>query len=285
MGEQLVIKEHIGTNPIPAEKYLLDNQEHILQKELSFRKKFLEATDLAHNPSLSLRVEKQAIRIHNLVEAKNVSEELKIEFIKQFIFNSNNIEGSRIPPERVQEIIDTGNTTYNNRSEVQEVHNSQRAYEYLLDTFRFNTASIKRLYHILTQDLGYPKGFKKEPIIAGNEQTTPPEHVEKELDALLEWYKANKKKLHPLTLAFTFHLRYEAIHPFTDGNGRTGRLLMNKILMSANYPPIIVYKENKQAYFNSISQARDGNKKKYTQFMLTQADKSYAWQLEVLKKY
>jgi Fic family protein len=81
--------------------------------------------------------------------------------------------------------------------------------------------------------------------------------------------------MHPLELAFEFHLRYESIHPFVDANGRTGRMIMNKILMQNYYLPIIIYKQNKKAYFNSIEKAREGKKQKYYQFLISQTNKTY----------
>jgi Fic family protein len=66
-------------------------------------------------------------------------------------------------------------------------------------------------------------------------------------------YKKNKNAIFPLQLAFDFHLKYEQIHPFENGNGRTGRLLMNKILIQNGMLPMIVFKENYKAYSNSIS--------------------------------
>lgn len=134
-------------------------------------------------------------------------------------------------------------------------------------------------------NMPYPKGFKKEDVIVGNSRTSPPERVVPELIRLLDWYKSNKSKIHPLILAFEFHRRYESIHPFRDGNGRTGRLIMNKILISAGYYPIIVYKDNKKAYFNSLEKLNEGKSKKYYQFMLEQADKTYDYVLGTIKKY
>ena len=131
----------------------------------------------------------------------------------------------------------------------------------------------------------YPKGFKKVSLIVGDSPTTSPKDVEKELKELINWYKENKGKIHPLILAYDFHLKYESIHPFRDGNGRTGRLILNKILIQNGYPPLIVYKENKDKYFNAIRQAREGRRKKYYQFMLEQTNKSYDFILDLLKKY
>ncbi|MBS3163591.1 Fic family protein [Candidatus Woesearchaeota archaeon] len=295
MGENFLIKKYIGKGlqSLDKDKYVMDNLDIISNEELTFRKKFLGQIkkNISHNENLAERIELKSIKINNLIEGKRCRSSLDLEFIKEFIFNSNNIEGSKIPPERVREIIDTGDTKYQNRNEVKEVKNSITSFDYLQKSFKFNTHSIKRLYHILTKDLfmegniPYPKGFKKEPVIVGNSHTTPPEKVEEELKSLLKWYRDNKNKIHPLILALEFHKRYEFIHPFRDGNGRTGRLIMNKILLSAGYYPIIVYKLNKLAYFNAIEKSKEGRLKNYYQFMLEQADKTYEFLLETIKRY
>lgn len=295
MGDVYVIKKYIGAGPlvINKEKYILDNLEELSAEELQFRIKFLGKVkeEISHSKSLPEKIESKSIKIDNLIEGKKCKDAVNTEFAKEFIFNSNNIEGSKIPPARVREIIDTGDTKYENRNEVKEVKNSILAFEYLQKSFKFNLNSIKRLYHILTKDLfmegnvPYPKGFKTEEVIVGNSQTVPPEKVEEELTNLANWYRNNKNKIHPLILAFELHRRYEFIHPFRDGNGRTGRLIMNKVLMSAGYLPIIVYKDNKQAYFSAIEKSRDGKLKSYYHFMLEQADKSYDYLLDVIKRY
>lgn len=295
LGKPIVLKKHIGkeAGTITKEKYLMDNFEYLCQEEFDLRKGFLQQIKdkITHNPELPEKVELKAIKINNLIEGKNRSEIIETEFAKEFIFNSNNIEGSKIPPERVKEIIDTGDTKYKNRNEVREVENSIAAIQYIRKSFKFDLTSLKRLYNILTKDLvregnhPYPKGLKKEANIVGNSETTPPEKVEEELTNLFNWYKLNKNKIHPLILAFEFHRRYELIHPFLDGNGRTGRLIMNKILLSGGYYPIIVYKTNKVAYFNSIVKSKDGKMKNYYHFMLEQADKTYDYILDIFKKY
>lgn len=295
MGKVFVIKKHIGAGSVitSKEKYILDNIEDLSSEEFNFRSKFLEQVkeQISHSENLPDRIELKSIKTGNLLDGKKCENAVNTEFAKEFIFNSNNIEGSKIPPERVREIIDTGDTKYNNRNEVKEVKNSILAFEYLQKSFKFNLNSIKRLYHILTKDLfmegniPYPKGFKTENVIVGNSQTTPPEKVEEELISLVKWYRNNKNKIHPLILAFEFHRRYEFIHPFRDGNGRTGRLIMNKALMSAGYFPVIVYKENKTSYFNALEKTKDGKLKSYYQFMLEQADKSYDYLLSVISRY
>jgi len=295
MNKLQVIKKSIGVGPlvINKEKYILDHLEELSNEEFKFRAGFLEGIKekISHNQNLPEKIELKSIKINNLIEGKKCEQSVDTEFAKEFIFNSNNIEGSKIPPEKVREIIETGDAKYENKNEVKEVKNSILAFKYLKEQFKFNIISVKRLYHILTKDLldegnvPYQKGFKKIENIVGNSKTTPPEKVEEELTHLIKWYKQNKNKLHPLILAFEFHRRYESIHPFLNGNGRTGRLIMNKILISQGYSPIIVYKENKVAYFHSIEGANSGRLKTYYQFMLEQTDRSYDYLLDILSRY
>src|SRR3989344_8538664 len=290
MKKLFVINKHIGIDSltISKEKYLLDNLDVISNEEFEFRKTFLNQVrnDISYSQNLPDNIEINTIKINNFTEGKQCQKFLDNEFAKEFIFNSNNIEGSKIPPEKVREIIDKGDAKYKNRNEVKEVQNSILAFEYLKKSFKFNIASVKRLYHILTKNLvrdgniPYPKGFKKESNVVGNSKTTSPEEVERELMNLIKWYKNNKYKIHPLILAFEFHRRYEFIHPFLDGNGRTGRMIMNKILVSNGYSPIIIYKDNKMSYFNSIEKSKDGKLKNYYHFMLEQTNKTYDYLLK-----
>lgn len=284
MGQNLRIKEHIGKNvpTINAKEYLKNNFDKISKKEFKIRKSFLDNLDIVYDENLLNQVELKSIEIDNLFEIKDIKETIFIEFAKDFIFNSNNIEGSKIPVEEVKRIIETGDSRYKNRNEIKEVYNSIEAFKYLQEGFKFNIASIKRLYYILTNNItmangeNYPRGFKKVENIVNNQPTVTPEKVETSLIDLLAHYKKNKRKIHPLKLAFDFHLKYEKIHPFLDANGRTGRLIMNKILMAHGYFPIIIYSDNARAYFNAISKGlKRKTKKTYYQFLLKQVKKTY----------
>lgn len=201
-------------------------------------------------------------------------------FAEVFIYESNKTEGSKIPFDQLQLIWRAQKSAYGYKNEVREVQNSRRAWEYLSREFVFNIGSIKRLYHILTESLLqengdlYPRGFKKYPIIVNDETATAPDKVPLEMMALLQTHRELKKDTFVLQRAFDFHLRFEKIHPFENGNGRVGRLIMNKILIAGNFPPMIIFATNRQAYFNAIASTRDGRKKKYFQFMLEQYAKS-----------
>jgi Fic family protein len=79
------------------------------------------------------------------------------------------------------------------------------------------------------------------------------------MDLLLKWYNENKNKLHPLVLGAVFHHKFEKIHPFFDGNGRTGRMLFNYILIKNNYPPIIIHRKTRTGYLEALKTADKSN--------------------------
>ena len=260
MGRSFRIHEHIGKNisTLDPRDYLRRNLEYISMKELELKRPLIVDLELAYNDRLIFDIELMSIKINNLMEAKGNREAVLTKFAKEFIFNSNNIEGSKIPVGEVKRIIESGNSRYQNVNEVREVYNSINAVEYIQKGFKFNIPSIKKLYYILTKDLlmqngeRYSRGFKTVCNVVNNMETVPPDMVIPRLNNILDHYKENKRKIYPFKMAMDFHLDYEHIHPFLDGNGRTGRLIMNKILIGQNYFPIIIYSENSRAYFNSI---------------------------------
>lgn len=264
-------------------------QEHI--KELSKKEfDFLQSlssyqefkTEL-YNPELLDEVYLNSIFVANQINNDLFSSHFiqkYDDFPIKFIYESNKTEWSKIPFESVEQIIKEKKYAYKVKNEIIEVQNSLKVWEFIDTWFLFNVANIKKLYHILTNWLlqenwlKYPRGFKKVDIVVNNNTTSSPENVEQEIKNLLLEYKQNQKNTNPLKLAFNFHLRYEQIHPFENGNGRTGRFLLNKILLSNNLLPMIVFEENRQAYFNAIDSAKSGNKKKYYKFMLEQYSKT-----------
>lgn len=294
MGRSFRIHEHIGKNISTLDKreYMKRNLNFISMKEFELRKPFLENLDITYNEKMLFEIELMSIKINNLLEIKGIEDAIMIEFAKEFIFNSNNIEGSKIPAEEVKKIIETGNSKFQNMNEVKEVYNSIEAMNYIQKGFKYNIPSIKRLYYILTSDLlmqngePYPRGFKRMANVVNNMETVPPGMVVPRLKDLLDRYRDNRRKVHPLKLAMDLHLDYEEIHPFTDGNGRTGRMLMNRVLMSHGYFPIIIHSSNSTAYFNSISKGLSGkNRRAYYQFMLTQVRKTYHTFYSIIEDY
>lgn len=103
-------------------------------------------------------------------------------------------------------------------------------------------------------------GYRRIPVRIMGAYHTPPEPavVPELMEKLIAEFA--KKKLHPIESAALFHLKFEGIHPFVDGNGRTGRLIMNLFLMQNGYPPISVkFTEHKRYYEAFDSYYRDND--------------------------
>ncbi|MFA6171359.1 MAG: Fic family protein [Patescibacteria group bacterium] len=104
------------------------------------------------------------------------------------------------------------------------------------------------------------------------------------MSELLSWWKKNKKsRQHPLALAADFHQRFELIHPFSDGNGRAGRLIFNYILLRYGYPPILFLYQNRQSYFSALSQADEGKKNKWHWQVIKVYKDSVRWLLKEME--
>ena len=119
---------------------------------------------------------------------------------------------------------------------------------------------IVNMHDDLLINIDQRKGYRTKDVLVrgGGFSSTPWQFISSDVKELIKWYEENKK-LHPLVLASLFHHKFEKIHPFFDGNGRTGRMLMNFILLKNNYPPIIIRKKYRTDYLDSLGVADKKN--------------------------
>jgi Fic family protein len=185
-------------------------------------------------------------------------------FAIRFIFESNSIEGSRLTENEVLKIV---KKEYVKKSlpamEVQEVYNSIEAFDFIRSgSFRLNQKYIKKLYLIITKNLGYETGFKTQNNTVNNKNTVSPENVKEELKKAITWYDNNKKEGNPFMNAVIFHNKFEYVHPFRDGNGRTGRMILIWMLIQTGYDVLLYKKKNMEKYFSSLDEGDEGRYKK-----------------------
>lgn len=184
-----------------------------------------------------------------------------------FMLNSNRAEGSRVTRPDIERIL---RRRIKPKTPIdREIVNSIDALNYAFSNdFKWNIKSIKtihrKLFHDIMPDIA--GDFKKEDTIAGGgfagvvTSTTPWREVPKDMKKLISWFniERKKKKFYPPILALRFHYKFEAIHPFLDGNGRVGRILLNALLIEKGFMPTIFFSQNHRAYCNAISKARQG---------------------------
>ena len=220
---------------------------------------------------------------------KNQIKDILDRFTVNSTYESNAIEGNSLTLKDVTLILGE-NVVPKNKDlrEVYETRNTREAHELLFrNKIKINIKDIINVHSILVKDTGVELGFKKLPnyLVMRNLKTTPPEKVEEEIDKLIIWYETNKNKIHPLRLATEFHARFESIHPFDDGNGRTGRILLNAILLERNYPPLIIRKTARIAYFSSLEAFDKGCKDKLERFLLEKIKDTFEKFFKVYVKY
>jgi len=186
-----------------------------------------------------------------------------------FSYNSNKIEGSRLSSEQTEAIFDTSSIIPKNEDVIKlddliETKNHFKLFDYMLDNVdkHLTKDMIIEMNKILkngTSDEDDPRynvgGFKIVPNMIGlinSRNTTEPKAVEKELDELLFDYNSKIKiKLEDI---IDFHYKFECIHPFSDGNGRIGRIIMFKECLRNNIVPFIVLNDDKHYYLRGLKE-------------------------------
>ena len=178
-------------------------------------------------------------------------------------YNSNHIEGSRLTKEQTRYIFETntlGITTENTRiDDIMETVNHFRCIDFILDhaTDKITEPLIKQLHLILksnTSDSQKPwfavGDYKRLANEVGDQETVQPQDVHKHMKALLSDYNALKKA--ELEDIIDFHVRFERIHPFQDGNGRIGRLLLFWQCLQNGIVPFIITEDLRLYYYRGI---------------------------------
>lgn len=178
-------------------------------------------------------------------------------------YNSNHIEGSRLTKEQTRFIFETntlGATSENTRiDDIMETVNHFRCIDYVIDhaTDKVTEAHIKQLHRILKantsdsqKDWFVVGDYKKLPNEVGEEKTVEPKSVHKHMAKLVSDF--NSRGTISLDDVIDFHVKFERIHPFQDGNGRVGRLLMLWQCLQNRIVPFIISEELRLFYYRGI---------------------------------
>ena len=210
------------------------------------------------------------LKIQLINQKKNKTKE-KIYHITQvtFAYNSNKIEGSTLTKEQTKKIFEEDVNNLNKdyfsfTDDSLETINHFKLFDYIIDNIDkpLSKKMIINMNKILKKNTSYEKdpkynvgGFKTPPNIIGMINvinTSKPEDVEKDIDNLLDWYN-NKDKI-SLEDIIKFHVIFERIHPFGDGNGRGGRIIMFKECLKNNIFPFIILDQNKSLYIRGLKE-------------------------------
>ncbi|MBL7206515.1 MAG: Fic family protein [Candidatus Aenigmarchaeota archaeon] len=259
------IRIYLGKGNIKRKKFekLISEKKVELELKLDKEKKL-------NDPLLSFLTEQEIKKIekmkkHYQKSMKNIDKQLwknyYESFITEFTYDTNAIEGSSVTLQETglilfDRVVPEGKTI----KEIKEVENHKEAFDFMIKheegiTKRFVLQIHKKLMHNILWD--YAGKFRDvQVIIRGSDfLPPPPAKVESDFKTLMRWYGSNKKKYHPVIIAAYFHSAFESVHPFRDGNGRTGRLLLNFILKKNGYPMIDIKNKDRMKYYNSLKSA------------------------------
>ena len=180
-------------------------------------------------------------------------------------YNSNHIEGSRLTYDQTRYIFETNTIGITDQAinvdDIVETVNHFRCIDYIIDHAeeKLTENLIRQLHLILKSGTSDSKknwfmvgDYKRLPNEVGGMDTCPPEEVHKQIKALLSEYNAIRQRT--LEDILDFHVSFERIHPFQDGNGRVGRLIMFKECLANNIVPFIITDELKMFYYRGLHQ-------------------------------
>ncbi len=179
-----------------------------------------------------------------------------------FAYNSNHIEGSKLTQDQTRSIFETNSFLADKdqivkTDDILEADNHFKAFNFILDSTRESLSIdyLKELHSILKancSNITTIGDFKQKQNFVGDIKTTPPKMVEKEISNLIKSYeKISQKSIDDIV---DFHFEFETIHPFEDGNGRVGRLLMFKECLKENIVPFIIDEESRLFYYRGLKE-------------------------------
>ena len=183
----------------------------------------------------------------------------------KFAYNTNRIEGSRLTEDQTRYIyetntISTGENKTANIDDIIETVNHFSCFDYMLKVAEepLSEKIVKEFHSILKRGTAgsfkewFKVGdYKTTENFVGDSKTTSPSNVKKEMHSLITKYSKEKIDLNEIV---DFHYDFEIIHPFQDGNGRVGRLIMFKECLKHNIVPFIIEDENKQFYYMGLKE-------------------------------
>ena len=181
-------------------------------------------------------------------------------------YNSNHIEGSKLTHDQTRYIFETntigvGKDETVNVDDIIETANHFRCIDFIIDNamLPLSEEMIKTLHSLLKSGTSDSRkdwfavgDYKRLPNEVGGIETSLPENVHEDMTALLDEY--NSKEIHDLDDILDFHKRFETIHPFQDGNGRVGRLIMFKECLANGIVPFIITEELRYFYYRGLQQ-------------------------------
>lgn len=184
-------------------------------------------------------------------------ERLTEEFVVEYTYNSNAIEGNTLTLRETDMVLRGLTIAQKPLKDHMEAIGHREAFDYVRDLVKdrapLSERVIKQIHYLVLADKKEDRGvYRKVPvrIMGAKHEPVQPYMIQPKMEELLASYKNSTE--HMIPRLARFHIEFEGIHPFIDGNGRTGRLIVNLELMKAGFPPIDIKFTDRVAYYNAF---------------------------------
>ena len=219
-------------------------------------------------------------------------ERLREEFMIEFTYNSNAIEGNTLTLKETAMVLEGMTIDQKPMKDHLEAVGHRDAFLYVQDIatkeVNLTESVIKNIHSLVLMNRPEDKGvYRRIPVRIMGAYTEPvqPYMIEPKMTELLENNVTRENKMSIIERIALFHLEFEGIHPFIDGNGRTGRLILNLDLIRNGYPPINVKFTDRKRYYDAFdAYYRDGNSSAMSNLIAEYVDKRLDEYFAVLEK-
>lgn len=239
-------------------------------------------------------LEKKLVELNRLRPiSSTLMGKLRERFEVEMTYNSNGIEGNTLTLKETYWVIQQGITVKGKSlKDHLEAQNHKEALDYLYELVEHGTRQtisehlIKSLHSLVIQDIdkNIAGQYRKVDVFITGTDHKPPSAIDVPLQMkkLIDWAKNNYKKMNVVEFSAMFHHKFVHIHPFQDGNGRVGRLLMNIFLMQHGFPLTIIQKNDRLKYYRVLAAADNNNYRPLILFIAQAILRSLTIYLDVL---
>ncbi len=262
----------LNVSPATVSKY----ESGALEPNIESLKRLAELFEISIDELLNDQEEKFDVSKINVLDILREQKEMKLkgnlyhQTQISFAYNTNHIEGSTLTEDQTRYIFETNTILFASDTiakvdDILETANHFKLVDYMLDVAdnKLTEKMIKEIHEILKDGTSDSRvewfnvgEYKQRANTIGNGiKTTSPNNVEKEMSKLMKWYNS----LEQITIKeiIEFHFRFEKIHPFQDGNGRVGRIIMFKECLKNNIIPFIILDKDKLFYYRGLKEYKN----------------------------
>ncbi len=237
---------------ITKESYLgTEIPEDIEKRKETFLRQHLESEAFKKLDSIKTAYNQEWKRIPPSIQKK-----MLVDLSIEFTYNTNAIEGSTITLEETEELIKHRMAPHKDIRDIQEtIRHSELFFRIIKRPEPISNETIlqwhKELFSDTKPDMA---GRYRDYLVRVGPYLAPDwQDIKRLMNEFLQWLSTNSGSMHPVELAARAHYKFEKIHPFGDGNGRTGRLIIAIILQKADYPPLIIEYKRRMSYYKALS--------------------------------